>query len=163
MSSGAPYLVVTVLLDGSARPAALTRSHGAAMQRAFTATQGLETAGLDLAELAIAPKAFENLRKGLGLPDDTVALYDVFPLASRLDAGLRRVAGQFLAAEALWAIEEQGMLKGVPPAEKLDLPKGWSKDPKDIRKRLVEAGAQDLGAQGIETFKEVKRRWDTSV
>lgn len=155
-----PLLVVTVLMDGSARPAAVTRSHADAVERAMNASAGHETAGLEIAELAIAPKAFAALRKNLGLGDDTVALYDIFPLGPNLPAGLRTVAGQFLAAEALWTLEEQGMLSGVPPQEKLDLPAGWSKDPKEIRQRLVDAGATALSEQGASTYNAIKQKWD---
>ena len=41
---------------------------------------------------------------------DTVTVYDLFPLSALLDPRYRTVAGQFLAAEALWTLEEQGML-----------------------------------------------------
>lgn len=155
-----PLLVVTVLMDGSARPAAITRSHGDAVERAITAAGGAEIAGIEVAELAIAPKAFAALRKNLGLSEDTVALYDIFPLASGLSQEVRNVAGQFLAAEALWTLEEQGMTSGVPSQEKLDLPAGWSKDPKAIRQRLVEAGASALTDQGASTYLGIKQRWD---
>ena len=43
-----PYLVITVLLDGSARPAAISRSHGDAYERSLNATQGKEIAGVEL-------------------------------------------------------------------------------------------------------------------
>jgi hypothetical protein len=155
-----PLLVMTVLIDGSARPAAITRSHGDAMERVITASAGHDIAGMEIAELAIAPKAFASLRRNLGLPEDTVALYDIFPLASDLPAQLRGVAGQFLAAEALWTLEEQGMTSGVPPQEKLDLPDGWSRDPKDIRQRLIEAGASALSDSAAHAYLEIKKRWD---
>jgi hypothetical protein len=158
-----PLLVVTVLLDQSARPAAVTRSHGDAMERAITATAGQDIAGLELAELPIAPLAFSALKKHLAMPSDTVALYDLFPLASHLGPEVRRIAGQFLAAEALWALEEQGMTDGVPPAERFDLPRGWSKDPHAIRDKLVELGATDLSEQAIRTFAAIKSAWDARV
>lgn len=158
-----PLLVVTVLMDSSARPAAITRSHGDAMERAMNATAGQTIAGIEIAELPVAPKAFAALRRNLALPEDTVALYDIFPLAPELAPELRTIAGQFLAAEALWALEEGGMLSGVPPQEKLDLPSGWSKDPHDIRKRLVDAGASALGAPAAATYNTIKQRWDASA
>jgi hypothetical protein len=158
-----PFLMVTILLDASARPAAVTRSHADALERAMTASAGHRTAGLDVAELAIAPKAFANLRRGLAMPPDTVALYDIFPLAATLPANVRTIAGQFLAAEALWALEEQGMLGGAPPQERFDLPQGWSKDPKDIRERLIGAGASALTGSSIETFLAIKQKWDSAV
>lgn len=157
-----PLLVVTVLVDGSARPAAITRSHADAVERAMVAAGGHEHAGIEIAELPIAPKAFAALRKNLGLGEDTVALYDIFPLGPGLAPNLRTVAGQFLAAEALWALEEQGMLSGIPPQEKLDLPDGWSKDPKEIRRRLVDAGATALSERGAATYDAIKRKWDAA-
>jgi hypothetical protein len=155
-----PYLVVTVLLDPSARAAAITRSHGDAMERALTATAGADIAGLDIAELNISPKAFSHLRKNLSMPPGTIALYDLFPLASHLAPEHRKIAGQFLAAEALWALEEQGLTNGAPAVERFTLPDGWSKDPKEIRNKLVEVGALDLSATAIQTFAEAKKRWD---
>jgi hypothetical protein len=160
MSDPRPFFVLTVLLDGAARPAAVTRSHGDALERAMNAAGGHAIAGLDLVELPIAPAAFAQLRKHLGLPDGTVGLYDMFPLAAHLDGEVRKVAGQFLAAEAVWALEEQGALGAVPLNLKLDLPGAWDRDPKKIHERLVGAGALDLTPQGIEVYKEVKTRFD---
>jgi len=157
-----PFLVLSVLLDSSARPAAVTRSHGDAVERLGQAAAGHAIAGLELAELPIGPKAFMGLRHGLGLPPITVALYDIFPVASHLKPELRRIAGQFLAAEALWALEEQGVLGGAPPGEKFDLPRGWSKAPKDIREKLVEAGATDISEEAVRTFAAIKEAWDRS-
>ncbi|MCA9531285.1 MAG: hypothetical protein KC543_14245 [Myxococcales bacterium] len=158
-----PFLVVTVLLDYGARPASVTRSHGDALDRAMRASDGRDIAGLDLIELPIAGPAFQALRRVLSLDSETVGLYDVFPLASHLDAPLRKIAGQFLAAEALWTLEEQGQLGGVPINVKLEYPKGWSHDPKAVHGKLVEAGALDLSPAGIETFKVVKAAWDASA
>ena len=155
-----PFLVVTALLDSGARPAAVTRSHGDAMERGFTAAGAESTAGLDLVELLISPAAFGALRKALSLDESVVGLYDVFPLASHLDPAVRTVAGQFLAAEAVWALEEQGQLGNVPLNVRLDLPSGWERDPKAVHEKLVEAGALDLTAEAIETFKRVKGAWD---
>lgn len=155
-----PYLVLTVLLDGSARPAAITRSHGDALERSLNATQGQEIAGLDLVELPIAAPVFKALRQPLAVPAEEVGLYDVFPLASHLAPELRKIAGQFLAAEALWTLEEQGLLGGVPVNVKLNLPEGWDNDPKQVHQRLVGAGALDLTESGIETYKAVKAAWD---
>ena len=73
---------------------------------------------------------------------------------------MRKVAGQFLAAEALWTLEDQGQLGGVPLNMQLDLPAGWDRDPKAVHARLVEAGALELSPAGIETFKTVKSAWD---
>ena len=158
-----PFIVVTALLDSGARPAAVTRSHGDAMERAFVASSSEDTAGMDLVELPISPAAFGALRKALQLGEDVVGLYDVFPLASHLDTSVRTVAAQFLAAEAVWALEEQGQLGGVPLNVRLDLPKGWSKDPKAVHEKLVEAGALDLTEGGIEAFKRIKDTWDQSA
>lgn len=158
-----PRLVVTVLIDSSARAAAVTRSHGDAMVRAMEAAAGCTVAGFDLVELPIAPKAFAALRRSLQMPPTTVALYDLFPISAKLAENLRTIAGQFLAAEALWAMEEQELLKGAPPAERMDLPRGWDKNPHKIRERLVEAGATDLSEPAIMAFIEIKKRWDAAT
>ena len=157
-----PYLVLTVLLDSSARPAAISRSHGDAYERSLHATKGKEIAGIELVELPIAAPVFKALRQPLAIPGDSVGLYDVFPLASHLKPEYRKIAGQFLAAEALWTLEEQGLLGGVPVNVKLDVPKGWKSDPKDIHEHLVGEGALDLSESGIETYKAVKAAWDAS-
>ncbi|MCA9617175.1 MAG: hypothetical protein H6722_30765 [Sandaracinus sp.] len=158
-----PYLVVTALLDSGARPAHLTRSHGDAMERAYVASASQKIAGLDLVELHVSAPAFDAMRKALGLKPTTVGLYDLFPLAAHLDPAVRKVAGQFLAAEAVWTLEEQNLLGGVPLNVRLDLPRGWDKDPKAVHAKLVEAGALDLTADAIETFKTVKTAWDASA
>lgn len=155
-----PFLVLTVLLDGAARPAAITRSHGDALERSLQATVGHEVAGIDLVELPIAPPVFRALRQPLSIPEEAVGLYDVFPLASHLKPEFRKVAGQFLAAEALWTLEEQGLLGGAPVNIKLEVPKGWDTDPKKIHQRLLTEGALDLTPAGIDTFKAVKTAWD---
>ena len=155
-----PYLVITVVLDSSARPAAISRSHGDAYERSLTATQGHDIAGLELVELPIAAPVFRALRQPLAVPGDVVGLYDVFPLASHLKPEYRKIAGQFLAAEALWTMEEQGLLAGVPVNVKLDVPKGWKSDPKDIHQHLVSEGALELTESGIETYKAIKAAWD---
>jgi hypothetical protein len=155
-----PFFVLTVLLDGSARPAAITRNHGDALERAMNASASHDIAGLDLVELPIAPAAFAQLRKHLRLDEDTVGLYDMFPLAAHLEPEVRKVAGQFLAAEAVWALEEQGALGAVPLNLKLDLPPSWDRDPKKIHERLVGAGALELTSEGIEVYKQVKTAFD---
>ena len=155
-----PFLVLTAICDASARPAAITRSHGDALGRAVRAIGSRPTQGVDIVELPLAPQAFAALRKHLNVPDDTVTVYDLFPVSSRLDTPVRKVAGQFLAAEVLWTLAEQGLLQGVPFSLKLDLPQGWDRDPKRVRSRLVEAGALDLSNQAIETFKAVKSEWE---
>ena len=111
-------------------------------------------------ELPIAPAAFAALRDHLQVPGNTVTVYDLFPLAANLDEKYRVVAGQFLAAEALWMLEEQGLLQGVPFSIKFDLPKGWDKDPKKLHAKLIEAGALDLSEDAILTYKSVKSAWD---
>lgn len=157
-----PFIVVTAIFDQTARPAALTLSHGDALERAYKATSGRKVAGLDIVELPIPPKAFAALRETAGRDADTVAVYDVFPLAAHLDVETRRIAGQFLAAEILWALEEQGHLKGVPLNLRLDFPSGWDKAPKAVHEKLVEAGALDLAEDAIEDFKAIKTSWDAS-
>lgn len=157
-----PFIVVTAILDQTARPAALTVSHGDAMEKAVIATSDRDIAGLDIVELPIPPKAFAALRNHAGRASSTVAVYDVFPLAAHLDDATRRIAGQFLAAEILWALEEQGHLKGVPLALKLDVPEGWDKAPKAVHEKLVAAGALDLDEAAIAAFKEIKAAWDAA-
>ncbi len=156
-----PYLVITVLLDSSARPAEISRSHGDAYERSLIASEGQEIAGLELVELPIAAPVFKALRQPLAVPGDAVGLYDVFPLASHLKPEYRKIAGQFLAAEALWTMEEQGFLGGVPVNVKLEVPNGWKTDPKDIHQHLISEGALDLSPAGIETYKVIKTAWDS--
>jgi hypothetical protein len=160
--SDRPFLILTAICDASARPAAITRGHGDAMERAYVASQGCETEGLDLVELPIAPAAFAALRKHVQIGDDRVTVYDLFPLSSQLDPRYRGVAGQFLAAEALWALEEHGLLHGVPFSVQFELPRGWDKDPKKLHERLVAEKALELSPAAIETFKRVKTAWDKS-
>lgn len=162
MSSAQAFIVVTAILDQTARPAALTLSHGDALERAVNATTKRNIAGLDIVELAIPPKAFAALREHVGRDAETVALYDVFPLASHLDPATRGVAGQFLAAEILWALEEAGHLKSVPLNLKLDVPPGWDRTPKSVHEKLVEAGALDLSEGAIDDFKAIKEAWDAT-
>lgn len=158
-----PFLVVTALVDAGSRAATATVSHGDAMERALAASTDVDLAGLDLVELSVSPAPFGALRKALNLDEDTVALYDVFPLASHLSPEVRKVAGQFLAAEAVWTLEDQGLLGGVPLNARLSLPKGWERDPKSVHGRLVNAGALNLSAKGIDAFKAVKGAWDSST
>ncbi|MGF1466226.1 MAG: hypothetical protein ACFCGT_08830 [Sandaracinaceae bacterium] len=155
-----PFIVLTAILDGSARPAAITVSHGEAFERVFQAVAGHDVLGPDIVELTVPPQAFKALRRHLGAGSELVAVYDVFPLAPALPREVRTVAGQFLAAEILWAMEEQGLLKGVPINLKLDLPKGWDKAPKAIHERLVGAGALELAPSAVETYKDIKAAWD---
>ncbi|NOY92173.1 MAG: hypothetical protein GXP55_13325 [Deltaproteobacteria bacterium] len=158
-----PYLIVTSILDSVARAADATLSHGDAFERALAAAEGQDVAGIDLVELPVAPHVFAALRKHLGAPNSQVGLYDVFPLASHLDLEMRKVAGQFLAADALWTLESQQLLGGIPLNLHIDLPKDWEHDPKKVHERLMSAGALDLSPQGIETFKCVKQAWDADV
>lgn len=163
MADSAPFLVVTAIMDASARPAAITRSHGEAMERAINAIGAHPIAGLDVVELPIAGPSFLALRKHFQFKDDTVAMYDVFPLAATLDPAARKVGGQFLAAEILWTLDAQGLLPGVPLNVKLDVPQGWDKDPKAVHEKLMAAGALDIGEGGINTFKAVKSAWEASA
>ena len=156
-------MILTAICDASARPAAVTLGHGDAMERALRASNGLQTDGMDLIELPIAPAAFAALRKHLQIHDGRVTVYDLFPLSSALDARYRAIAGQFLAAEALWALEEQGMLSGVPFTVQFDVPRGWDKDPKKLHERLIAEKALDLSDTAVETFKRVKTAWDSTA
>jgi hypothetical protein len=92
-----------------------------------------------------------------------VTVYDLFPLSAALDPRYRAIAGQFLAAEALWALEEQGLLSGVPFTVQFDTPRGWDKDPKKLHERLVSEKALDLSEHAVDTFKLVKSSWDGSA
>jgi hypothetical protein len=157
-----PFLILTAICDASARPAAITRGHGDAMERALIASGDHATEGLDIVELPIAPAAFAALRKHLLLGDGAVTVYDIFPLSAKLREEYRKIAGQFLAAEALWTLEEQGMLSGVPFTVNFDLPRGWDKDPEKLHARLVEEHALDLGEDAVRVFKDIKTAWDTS-
>ncbi len=163
MTASAPFLVVTAIMDASARPAAITRSHGEALERALNAVGAHPIGGLDVIELPIASPSFLALRRHFRFKDDTVAMYDVFPLAAHLDPAARKVAGQFLAAEVLWTLDGQNLLPGVPLNVKLDLPQGWDKDPKAVHEKLMGLGALDIGEGGIETYKAVKAAWEASA
>jgi len=155
-----PFIILTAICDASARPAAITVGHGDAMVRALSAIDGRDMEGLDLVELPIAPAAFAAFRKHLELPMDQVTAYDIFPLSSALKPEFRHVAGQFLAAEALWTLEEQGLLHGVPFTVQFDVPKGWSKEPKSLHERLIQERALELDSTAIETFKQIKTAWE---
>jgi hypothetical protein len=159
-TSDRPFLILTAICDASARPAAVTVGHGDAMERALKASQGHDTEGIEIVELPIAPAAFAALRKHVMISDDRVTVYDLFPLSSSLDPRYRGIAGQFLAAEALWALEEQGLLSGVPFTVQFETPRGWDKDPKKLHERLVGEKALDLSEHAIDTFKQVKATWD---
>ena len=124
------------------------------------ATHGLDVAGIDLVELPLPTQTFAALRKHLGRAKDAVGLYDVFPLVSHLTPAVRCTAGQFLAAEALWALDAAGQLGGVPLNVKLDLPKGWEREPKKIHERLMSEGALELTPEAIQTYRSVKEAWD---
>jgi len=162
-SASRPFLVLTAICDASARPAAVTLGHGDAMERALIAAAGQDTEGIDLVELPIAPAAFAALRKHLGYGDTTVTVYDLFPLSAKLQERYRNIAGQFLAAEALWTLEEQGLLSGVPFTVNFELPHGWDKDPKKLHARLVEEHALELGERAVQIFKEIKNAWNASA
>jgi len=155
-------LLLTAICDASARPAAVTLGHGDAMERAYTAAGDAAAAGIEIVELPIAPPAFAKLRQHVGLDRKAVTVYDLFPVSPRLDARYRGIAAQFLAAEALWALEAQGLLGGVPFSVRLDVPKGWDRDPKKLRDRLVAEHALDLDLAAIQTFKDIKARWDAA-
>lgn len=153
-----PFIVVTCVLDASARPAAITRAHGEAVERAIRASAGKDIAGLDVIELPIDPASHATLRKHLGLNEEQVGVYDVFPLSPKLEANVRKAAAQFLAAEQLASLDGQGLF-GDTLAVKLDLPKGWDKDPKAVHQRLVEAGALELSEAAVDTFVAIKTAW----
>jgi hypothetical protein len=155
-------LLLTSVLDASARPASLTRSHGDAMERIYRAAQGIPLGRIELVELPIPHKTFTLLRAHLGRPESTVAIYDVFPVAAKLDESLFRIAGQFLAAEAIWLLEGQGQIGSSVLDVRVDVPAGWDRAPQAIQKRLVDAGALDLSAGAVEAFKAIKSAWDAA-
>lgn len=156
-----PFIVLTAIFDSNARVAAITLSHADAWERAQKALEGKDIAGLDIVELPVPPRAFAALREKTQQPADTVAVYDVFPLAAHLGRTTRKVAGQFLAAELLWALEEQGILAGIPLNLRLDVPRSWGdRSPKAVHEKLVEAGALDLTEGAIDDFRAIKGRWD---
>ena len=159
--TSSPCLVLTVALDAGARAAAVTRSHADAYERAQRAAQGHAIAALELIELPVPPRLFAELRRCLGLEPSVVGLYDLFPLPAHLQPELRRVAGQFLAAERLWTLgnEDEALAEALLDLH-LELPPGWEHDPRKIRDRLVQAGALDIPAEAVETFRRIKERWD---
>lgn len=156
-----PYIVVTAILDSNARVASVTLSHADAWERAQKAMVGKEIAGIDIVELPVPPRAFTALREHTQRSPETVAVYDLFPLAAHLDRATRKVAGQFLGAEVLWALEEQGTLSGIPLNLRLDVPRTWGdRSPKAVHEKLMEAGALDLTERAIDDFKAIKGQWD---
>ena len=164
-----PFIVLTAIHDTNARAAAVTLSHADAWERAQKALAGKDVAGLDLVELPMPPKAFFALKQtapaagsDAAKAHEVAAFYDLFPLASHLDPATRKVAGQFLAAEVLWTLEEQGVLEGVPLNLRLDVPRDWDRAPKAVHEKLVEAGALDLTDGAIDTFREIKTAWSQS-
>ena len=166
-TNSSTFLVLTSLLDASARPASVTRSHGDAYERALKAIEEANDeklptfSGVEIVELSVAPKAFAALRKHLKLGAEAAAIYDLFPVAGHLSDAVRKIAGQFLAADVLWTLEEQGMLGGVPLRLHLDLPANWNRDPKEVHKKLVAAGALDISSEGVSLFRSVKTAWDS--
>ncbi|MBX7196044.1 MAG: hypothetical protein K1X94_28570 [Sandaracinaceae bacterium] len=156
-----PYIVLTAIHDANARVAAITLSHADAWERAQKAVGGKAIAGMDLVELSVPPRAFTALREKLQRSPETCAVYDLFPLAAHLGRTTRKVAGQFLAAEILWALEEQGILAGIPLNIRLDVPRAWGdRSPKAVHEKLMEGGALDLTEGAIEDFRAIKGSWD---
>lgn len=156
-----PFIVLTAIHDANARVAAITLSHADAWERARKAVGGKEIAGMDIVELSVPPRAFTALREKMQLSAETVAVYDLFPLAAHLGRTTRKVAGQFLAAEILWALEEQGILAGIPLNIRLDVPRSWGdRSPKAVHEKLMEGGALDLTEAAIDDFRAIKGTWD---
>lgn len=156
-----PFIILSAIMDGAAKPAELTRQHAEAYEHAIKATKGKPIAGLDLAELSVAPQSFAALRKQLHLPNDTVALYDLFAVSDKVNSNLRKIAGQYLAAQILWTLDKQNLLASVPLSLKLDLPKGWPNEPDAVGSRLTDTGALAISEQGTEVFKGIKGDWDS--
>jgi len=159
--SDLPFVVLSAIQDGSAKAADLTRQHAEAYEHAIEAIKGKAIAGLDLAELAVAPQSFAALRKQLRLPDDIVAVYDLFGVSDKVNANLRKVAGQYLAAQILWTLDKQNLLASVPLSLKLDLPKGWPTSPDAVGSKLKDAGVLGLSEQSADVFKSIKDDWDS--
>lgn len=151
-----PFIVLTAVLDAEARPASITRSHGQAFERALVATQGQQIANIELVELLIDKAAHAALRRHLKLPHDQAGVYDVFPLNPNLQPQVRKAAAQFLAAESLWTLDAQGAFASAALSVKLDLPRGWAKDPQSIHQKLVEAGALELSEADLDTYRAIK-------
>lgn len=151
-----PFIVLTAVLDAEARPASITRSHGQAFERALVATQGKQIANIELVELVIDKGSHAVLRRHLKLPADQAGVYDVFPLNPNLPPQVRKAAAQFLAAESLWTLDGQGVFANTNLSVKLDLPKGWAKEPQAIHQKLVEAGALELSEDDVETYRAIK-------
>lgn len=151
-----PFIVLTAVLDAEARPASITRSHGQGFERALVATQGQQIANIELIELPIDKAAHAALRRHLKLPSDQAGVYDVFPLNPNLPPQVRKAAAQFLAAESLWTLDAQGVFSQSGLSVKLDLPRGWAKDPQAIHQKLVEAGALELSDADVDTYRAIK-------
>lgn len=155
MSRG-PRLVLTAIVDPSARPAALTDSHGAAYAKLLAAARGQAHAGISLVELTIPAPVFAAARKALGRPKSDVALYDLVPSPASLADDIRSVAARFLAAETIWSLAEEGKLGEAALDVRIPVPAGWSRDPRAIQERLVEAGALDLDEADVASFQAVR-------
>lgn len=159
-TSNGPRLVLTAIHDSSTRPAALTESHGAAMQKLIIASKGKPSAGFEVVELGVPGLVFHAAKKALGRPNKTVALYDLFPLPAKLDANLRQIAARFLAAETLWTLAEEGKLGELALDVRIPVPRGWSNDPRAIQEKLVAAGALDLTEEEITAFQSIRAAFD---
>ncbi len=68
--------------------------------------------------------------------------------------------------DSFWRLKRFGRWKSkvcsaaFPVNVKLEVPKGWQSDPKQIHQHLVGEGALDLTESGIETYKAIKTAWD---
>ncbi len=157
-----PFIVMTVLVNSAARPAAVTRSHADALERVRGAAYGHDIGGIEITEVTLPAKTFNVLRKAVGLPATTVGLYDIFPVSPEVTEEHRRVAGKFLAAEAIWALDEQRAFGAEALHFRLELPQSWSREPKEIHKTLIDAGVLNLSAAAVETFRQVKAAWEAT-
>ncbi|MCX7808190.1 MAG: hypothetical protein N2515_06250 [Deltaproteobacteria bacterium] len=154
-----PYLILTAVVDAGARASAVTLSHADAWERAMRAVGQRSIAGMDLVEVRIPANAFNALRNVLKRSPTAVAVYDLFPLAAHLGRRERKVAGQFLAAEGLWALAEEKLIEEVHI--RFDTPRSWGdRTPKTVRTRLLELGALELSEQAVEDFRAIKAAWD---
>lgn len=155
-TSNGPRLVLTALHEAGTRAAALTESHGGAMQKLVVAAKGKPHGGFEVVELGVPSPVFHAAKKALGRPSKTVALYDLFPLPAKLDPTIRQVAARFLAAETLWTMAEEGKLGELALDVRIPVPRGWNHDPRAIQEKLMEAGALDLTDEDVAAFQAIR-------
>ncbi len=153
------WITLTAVLSASARPAAVTRSHGDALEQLMPLIGSDPYAGIDIVELPIAPQTFNPLREFLQKPAHSVALYDVFAVPANVSGTVRKIAAQYLAAESLKTLEAQGVLGGVPLSIHLDVPSDWQADMEKIGERLRGKGALAVHDAPDSFIKPLRAQW----